>query len=224
MEVIVGAVIAILVATTIEYLRRPKLELSIESPHLDVYYPPGYPATNARYLRLRLANRPLPWFARWMLRSAALQCRGVITFHHLDDGQNIFGREMAIRWSGSPQPIPSDVVNMATGQVQYRVVDLTRITTDSRMDVYPGENELFDVAVRLDADTDCYGWNNEAYFSQTLWRSQNWRLAPGRYLVRARIKSSGQTCTGVVRLINDVPRTDCRLEPATKADRAKIRG
>jgi hypothetical protein len=32
------------------------------------------------------------------------------------------------------------------------------------MDVYPGEEETLDVAVRFDDEADCYGWNNDAYF------------------------------------------------------------
>ena len=28
--------------------------------------------------------------------------------------------------------------------------------------VYPGENELLDIAVRLNDEVDCYGWDNES--------------------------------------------------------------
>jgi dsRNA-specific ribonuclease len=101
MNLVLGAIIAILITICVENLRRPKLQLLIEDPPLNVSYPPGRPAKDVRYLRLKLFNRPL---ARWMLRAAALQCRGMITFHHLD-GQNIFGRTMAVRWSSSPQPV-----------------------------------------------------------------------------------------------------------------------
>jgi hypothetical protein len=90
LEVIAGAIIAILIATGVEYLRRPNLSLEIENPPQDVAYHPGRPATHARYLRLRLINNSLPLWARWMIRAPALQCRGTVTFHHLD-GQNVFG-------------------------------------------------------------------------------------------------------------------------------------
>jgi hypothetical protein len=40
-----------------------------------------------------------------------------------------------------------------------------------------------------------------------------WRLVQGRYLVRVSVTSSGQRCQGTFRLINDVARTDFRLEP-----------
>lgn len=154
-----------------------------------------------------------------MQRSPALQCRGAITFHHHDDGQNVFGRAMTVRWSGSPQPIPLEGVT-PQGE-RFQILDPMRLTTDSRIDVYPGETELLDVAVRLDEDEQCYGWNNEAYFFQ--WRTPGWMLARGRYLVHAVVSSSGQRCSAVVHLVNDVARGDFRLEPTSKNDRARLR-
>jgi hypothetical protein len=151
-----------------------------------------------------------------MVRAPALQCRGSITFHHLD-GQNVFGREMTVRWTGSPQPIP--IQARAQDGTQIQIFDPMRLTPESRMDIYPGEGELLDIAVRLDDDEDCYGWNNETYFCNTPWRNPDWRLPKGRYLVKVVIRSSGQRCTGTFRLVNDVPCRDFRLEQAQEKDR-----
>ena len=104
LEVILGAIVAILITILIENLRKPKLELRLAEHH-DSTYPPGRPATNVRFLAVDLVNKPLPRLFRWMSRSPALQCHGTMTFHHLD-GQNVFGRAMPIRWSGSPEPVP----------------------------------------------------------------------------------------------------------------------
>jgi hypothetical protein len=112
-----------------------------------------------------------------MIRASALQCRATITFHHLD-GQNIFGRAMNGRWSGSPEPVTLPVVG-PQGQ-QFQIIDFTRLTLESRMDIYPGQIECLDIAARSDDDEECYGWNNEAYFSVSPWKTQNWRLARGR--------------------------------------------
>ena len=178
------------------------------------------PARNARYLRLKLSNEPLPPGARWMQRAAVLQCRGEVTFHHLNDGQDLFGRAMAVRWSNSPQPIASQVLD-ANGIAQFQILDFTRMAAESRVDVYPGEGEILDVAARFDDEADCYGWNNDAYFHN--WRNPDWRLSRERYLVKVVITSSGQKCTGVFRLVNDADRrTDFRLLPATAADQARV--
>jgi hypothetical protein len=207
-QLIVGALIAIVITITVENLRRPELELSIERPPRDGTYQHA-PAVNMRSLRVRLVNKPLPNWARWMVRAPALQCRGEITFHHLDK-QDVFGRAMAGRWCSSPEPVP--IQGVTSHGEQFQIFDLARLTAESRIDVYPGESELLDIAVRLDEDADCYGWNNDSYFCNPIWRNPNWKLQPGRYLVKVGIFSSGQKCTGTFRLINDVRRTDFRLE------------
>lgn len=110
------------------------------------------------------------------------------------------------------------------GLVQGRIVDYSKLNPESRIDVYPGEEEIVDVAVRHDGDEDCYGVNNEQYFSSPPWRNPRWKLPKGRYLVKVVITSSGQKCVGAFRLINDVDsRTDFRLENTTAEDRAKLR-
>lgn len=219
-SIFVGGLITVLTAVYVEYLRTPRLRLAIEQPPCDILYPPGRPALNARYLRLKLRNESLPSVAKWMQRSAALQCRGEITFHHLDDGQDVFGRAMPVRWANSPQPIANQILDLE-GNPRFQILDFVRAATASRVDVYPGEEQLLDVAVRFDDEPDCYGWNDESYFYG--WRNPNWKLPPKRYLVNVVVTSSGQKCYRLLRLINDVTnRTDFRLLPATADDRAKI--
>ena len=216
-SIIIGGLITIATAMFVEYLRTPRLQLTIEHPVLDVAYPVGQrQADNARYLRLKLRNKSLPSIARWMQRSAALQCRGEITFHHLNDGQDVFDRVMAVRFVNSPEPLADQILDM-DGNVRFQIRNWVRATIASRVDVYPGEEQLLDVAVRLDEEPDCYGWSDESYLYR--WRNPNWRLPPARYLVRVVITSSGQKCIGVFRLINDVPlRTDFRLMPTIAGD------
>jgi hypothetical protein len=211
LSTIFGGFVSIGAVVFVEYLRRPSLELSKEDPPLDARYdPPGSrPATEMRSLRVRLSNRTLPWLARWMLRGPALQCRAAITFHHLDE-QDIFGRAMEGRWPSTPEPLPI-VIAPATPQGQPLVL----IPQSRGVDVYPGESELLDTAIRADNDTECYGWNNETYFCTPPWRNPNWRLDRGRYLVRVIVTSSGQKCTGWFRLENSVGRDAFRLEDYT---------
>jgi len=167
-----------------------------------------------------LHNAPLPFGTGWMQRVAATQCRGEITFHHLNDGQDIFGRAMAVRWVKSPEPIANQIIN-PEGKIQFYIRDFARAATESRIDVYPGEGQLLDVAIRFDGEAECYGWNNDSYFCN--WRNPNWKLPGGRYLVKAVITSSGQKCVDIFRLINDVEsRTAFRLIPASPDDRAKV--
>lgn len=134
LALIIGAIIGILgsigTAIFVEYMRRPRLSLSIEHPVLETQYAPHTrPAEVVRPLQLFLENKPLGWWAAWMVRSPALQCRATITFHHLNDGQNIFGRAMNGRWAGSPEPVTLPVVGPQGQQLQ--IIDFARLTLKS---------------------------------------------------------------------------------------------
>jgi hypothetical protein len=162
------------------------------------------------------------------MRAAALQCRATISFHHLD-GQDVFGRSMEARWANSPEPAGLDGVggvarqgSDTTDTIHIRIFDPMRLSLVSRIDVYPGESEVLDVVARFDNEEECYGWNNESYLRDPLWRNQKFKLNRGRYLLKVTVSSSGQSCVGYFRLINDVPQSDFRLENATAAQRRAI--
>lgn len=216
--VLCGGIITILTAIWVEYLRNPKLKLEIEHPALDTADNSGN--NKRRNLRLILRNEALPPGLRWMQRAAAIQCKGEVTFHHLDDGQNVYDRAMPVRWVQSPQPIRPLVVDNQ-GTVQFQIIDFARLGTDSRIDVYPGDEEKLDVAVRFDGEPDCYGWNNESYAHN--WRTPQWKLSKGRYLAKVTVTSSGKKCYGVFRIANDVDNlTDFRLIEGNADDEEKV--
>lgn len=209
-----GGIIAILTTIAIEVLRRPKLRLRL-SPPIDAPYPENRPAKHARALTIELVNDPLPRFARWMSRSAALQCRGTIRFHNLD-GERFFANEMPLRFARSAQPLPMEVV---IGELRGFVVDPLRLTVDSRIDVYPGEVTPLDVVVKFDGEDEAYGWSNLNYGCNPPWRHPDWKLPQGRFLVSVTVLSSGQKCEGLFRLLNQGGPNDFRLEPARGSDR-----
>jgi len=209
---ILGSLIAALITILIEVLRKPHLKMQIIPP-VDMTFT-DKPAKEMRAVRIRLLNMPLPRWIKWMYRNPALQCHGKITFHHLD-GDNIFGRSMILRWANAPEPIP---LRVEIGNVQGLVFDPVRITQIQKMDVYPGESAEIDIAVKLDYEPECYGWSNESYFSEPLWRNVAWRLKQSRYIVKISVLSSGETITGLFRLINDVEQKDFRLEEALPKD------
>lgn len=213
-SVVAGAIIAILTTITVEMLRRPKLRLRI-APAGEAPYPPGRPAKHGRYLAVDLVNEPLPLLFRWMSRNPALQCRGTITFHN-PDGERFFAAEMPLRFARSPQPTPMQIV---LGEVHGVLIDPMRLSADSRVDVYPGESTPLDIAVKFDSEDECYGWSNLNYFSDPPWRHSDWKLPQGRYLIAVTVFSSGQTCTGVYRLLNQGGPKDFRLEPARSDDK-----
>jgi hypothetical protein len=136
---------------------------------------------------------------------------------------DIFGKAMAVRWASSPEPIDiaGQIVDLQQpAQLLYRIVNFTGM--ESRMDVYPGEEETLDVAVRWAGEPDCYGWNNESYFNN--WRTPDWRLQRGVRLVRTVIASSGSKCIGCFRLMNEGdPLTAFRLTKLSRKERKKLK-
>jgi hypothetical protein len=211
----IGAVLAILTTITVEWFRKPALRLHIAQPHDNDYSGrPGSPAQKARFLYLTVRNLSLPWLVRWMSRNPATDVWGIISFHHIDDGQDVFGRSMPIRWSGSTEP----PIAVAGGVV----IDSEWLRLLHRRDIQPGEEENMDVAARFDDDRPCYGWSNENYFSNPLWRNPRWELGPGRYIVRVEIRSSGQKFMDCFRLCNEGTRDSFRLEPVQPEDERKI--
>jgi hypothetical protein len=208
--VVFGAFVSIVASfgtvVWVEFLRRPRLYLEHAQP-TEVDYSPDFPATRVRSLRVRLHNRRLQrWADSWMVRDPALQCRARITFHFLEDENVQFDRTMAGRWTNTPEPTPLFINNPRDGREFAIMPQLVEAVT-----VYPGENELLDIAVRLNDEVDCYGWDNESYL--TGWRNPSWRLGAGRHLVKVEITSSGPRCTGWFRLENAGGRGDFRLEP-----------
>jgi hypothetical protein len=184
-QTLLGAILAIATTIAVEYLRRPKLYLFLAAS-IDMAYTAGTaPATSARYLLISCINRPLPWFARWMSRSAALQCRGTITYHHLD-GQNIFGRVMPIRWSGTSEPVPLILLSSTPG----RIIDPNRMGIDSRIDIHPGDTGHADSAVRFDNEQECYERCEGIFRLINDVEQKDFRLEPSQPEDRRKIKLS----------------------------------
>ena len=218
LSIVGGGLITITTAIFVEWLRKPNLALNIETPPLDV----PADAPQKRHLRLVLRNKPLVFGLRWMQRSAALQCRGTVTFHN-KDGQDVFGKTMAVRWAGSPEPInlSGQIVDLQQpAQLVYRIINVTGM--ESRMDVYPGEQEMLDIAVRFSGEPECFGWNNESYFNN--WRTPGWKLDRGAYLVRVVIASSGSKFVGRFLLMNEAdPLSAFRLTSLSRKEEKKIK-
>jgi hypothetical protein len=142
-----------------------------------------------------------------------------VTFYNRD-GHNIFGRGMVARWANLPQPVPIPVATQSGAQFNY--FDLDSFNRESRMDIYPGENEPLDIAVRIDTDTDCYAWNNDVYIHPDGARNPDWKLGPGVYLAKVTINVSGRPNTSYFRVHNEGPRSSFRLEAAAETEIKRV--
>src|SRR5438105_532818 len=110
---------------------------------------------------------------------ATMPCR--IAFLRTD-GTPI-GKPMTGRWADTPEPRVAYVVgpNGANVPVLTNPQELK-----PTVDVYPGDSELLDVAVRVGGEVECYGWNGETFFYKN-WRNPNWQFDKGIFLVEATV-------------------------------------
>ena len=217
LQIVIGAILASAFVAFVEYSRKPRLGLKIADTEDAVWT--CRPADRARWLRLKVENKQLPRWVKWLSRNVASHCHGLITFYHLD-GQNVFGRSMQVRWFGPREPLP--ILIRAEGLPPMQILDPVRLTPEIHRAVYSGESEQLDVAVRFDNDAECYGWCDDNYRSDPLWRNPAWKLDQNRYLVKAEVISAGERCVGLFRLINDGPVDAFRLEKALPEDYDKV--
>lgn len=214
LQSLLGVLLGALLVIQIEKLRKPSLTLRV-LPTYDGDYGEGKPARRSKLIKVNVVNEVLPRWARWMSRSAALQCRGAMTFYHMD-GQNVFGRSMAAKWERTTEALPMEIRSPDFKAVAGYLVDPERIMNESRQDIAPGEAATLDVVARFDNDEECYGWSMDSY--RKGWRNPDWKLGRGRYLLKVEIFSGDQSCSSLFRLINDVPTDAFRLEPAMAGD------
>jgi len=79
-----------------------------------------------------------------------------------------------------------------------------------------------DIAARYDDETECFGWNNESYFSNPKWRNPDRALPRGQYLVKVAVRAAGQSREGFFVLNNAGTRNDFRLERANREEARRV--
>src|SRR6266571_6772200 len=133
LQSLLGVLLGALMVIQVERLRKPSLKLRL-LPTYAAEYPDGRPAKRSRIIKIEAMNEMLPRWASWMSRSAALQCRGTISFHHMD-GQNIFGRSMSVKWVRTPEALPMEIRSADGSTTAGYLVDPQRIMAESREDM-----------------------------------------------------------------------------------------
>ena len=225
-DILAGALLSTAFATVVIYrierTRRPKIRIEIEEPLDHTGYPEGAPARKARYLVLNVINEPLKPCWRWLGRDVALKCTATVAFHRLD-GQNVFGRSFACRWSASDEPGVAKLETVGLiGKEPIQLFRTPRISKEPEIDIYPGSREELAIAARFDEDTEAYGWSNANYLSNPAWRNPESKLPLGRYLTRVTIRCpNAQEAWALYRIINDVSVNAFRLERTKPSDRVR---
>lgn len=200
---LLGGLASFLATLVAERLKRPRLVGEVLQP-LDVDYSKGplRQAKVARFLQIRITNRDLPPWLRWLGRNAALFCSGTIDFETAS-GEAVFSHSMPLRWSGTPEPVPMRIEIDGSKGV---IFDHFRAHLEQKVDIPAGESRTLDVAAQFDGETECYGWSNEAYLPVPCWRNQGRRMNTGTFRVAVTILHLG----GKMRLACELINKDCK--------------
>lgn len=103
---------------------------------------------------------------------------------------------MPIRWDGNPEPLNPEVVNN-----KIKFLPDSRLMRLSRyIDIPPDESEGLAIAVRIDSDTDAYGWTGESYLHN--WRHPEYRLPVGEYVARINLTTGDSVFKQDLRFTN----------------------
>ena len=191
----IGAVVALRVGS----LTKSHLEFEIEQ------HPPRHEGTNPRqHLRVIVHNRKLYRFLEFLKyeRQPALMCKAKVTFYYLDgtpmhpDTAGI-PKSMKGRWAGVGEPTKPILVP-GTGEIAHVALQ----DVPSSVDIAPNDNEILDIVLRIDGDTDCFGWNTDGYFHPNF-RNRDWIITEKRARVDVSVVTGGREFRYQCQLVND---------------------
>ena len=208
--VFLGVLSSLIVAMFVEWIRKPRLSLSILPPEgVGLYGADGALIESYVALKVHVSNDALPFGFRWMQRQSARDCRATLNFLR-EDKTPFIARPMAGRWAGSVQPVPLQGL-IRPSMETIEIHDIARLSADSRIHIPAGETEDLDVAVRFPTASDAFGWTNESY--RYGGRHPGFSLPAGRYLVDILVQSEGVKKQERFRIENDHTIDEFRLAP-----------
>jgi hypothetical protein len=189
---LVGAFIALWLDT----LNNPVLEvIASDNTNDEIVYPPQQVVPGrAKFFRVFVKNKDLPWFLpkRLFNRETAEQLNAEITFKEL-------GKTMKGRWAGTLE------LPFANPQDKMRLANFPESENIS-----PGKSEILDVFVKFENDLEAYGWNNEAYLFN--WRTPYYQLEPRIHTVEVNIVGLNTKISGFFQIQIGKKIEDCYIK------------
>ena len=167
-----------LIALWLNKINNPDLDIiALEDSNVELNYGPERPVSGrCKFFRLKVINKPLnKYFSIFFSRETAQQLNAFITFKEL-------GKTMKGRWSGTLELAYTDV---------YNTIRLANFPEP--VSLYPGDNTILDVFAKFETYDHAYGWNNEAYLDNNLWKTEAYKLLPGDYNIEVIIAGTNAT-------------------------------
>lgn len=169
---LVAGFIGALVALWLDKVNSPKLDvIATEDVNISgIYGSEKLVPGRYKFFRLKVTNKPLNKLQSYIFsRQTALQLNALLYFKQIN-------KTMKGRWF--------DTLELAYAD-EYNKVRLANFP--DFISLYPGESKILDVFVKFESDNDAYGWNNEAYLNNNLWKTNKYKLVPGDYNIEVQI-------------------------------------
>lgn len=178
------AVVAIVLAVSIEWMRRPSLDIKADNWRARGPVP-------WTFATVRVYNRPLPKpFSALIVRGTAECCE--VTLEFREPGKSYLSLpQVPARWSSHPEPLRSIAIIDENGvpsmSTQY---DPTVMTSTKRLDI-PASDGGEEVAIAfLTSDGAAAAFGAESYAFPG-WMNPDWRLERRVYEVSVYVRGSG---------------------------------
>lgn len=118
------------------------------------------------------------------------------------------------RWVYTPEPLA--FLPVQGGLMEVPAPGLAR----DYVDIPPGDFEPLDVVMRIQGETECWGWNNGVYLTFPNPRPEHdFRFPTGRFNVQVVVRSGGREWPKVFRIVNDQRNEYFRLETVERSPR-----
>jgi hypothetical protein len=179
------SIAAILLVASVEWLKRPRLEIVARHWQATLPVPWTFAAVEVRNLPV---IRALGWL---LVRQPAQGCEVTTEFRTPGLPAIVVG-PVAARWSAQPEPIRSvPVLNAKTGAIAFvSHYDQTMVPQTLRMDVPAGGGgQEVGLAIQR-PDGTAHAWEAESY-AHADWKNPAWALGAQMYDVTVRVRGSG---------------------------------
>jgi hypothetical protein len=176
------AIVAIVLTISIEWLRRPRLE--VRTMTWQARQPVAW-----TFAAVRIHNNPLPGFLRrFVVRGTAECCE--VTLEFREPGKNYLAIPVVpARWSSQPEPRRAVLIGDVGGQPSFALqYDPTIVPGTKRLDLPAGDNgeEVAIAVLRLDGSASGFGAESYEFLD---WKNPDWELKRQVYEVTVCVRA-----------------------------------
>ena len=193
---VISGLIGLFTALLIERAKRPALEI-LTCDHIEHVHQ----ETPMRSVHLIVKHSGVHWFRKWIYPVPAVACVAKIRILR-EDGVDALPAPYEARWTGSQQP---PEFKLADGGIWPSVFEVLK-----KRDIFPHTEEKIDICIKYQGQDWCYVFGNESYVRG--YQAEKFKLAHGSYIVEATITSGDVVALKRVRLRNDFPKDQFRIE------------